>query len=250
MSQIFISYRRADSSGYGGRLQDELAERFGEAQVFRDVDTIRPGVDFAEVINQAVGGCDVFLSLIGRDWLTLAGPDGGRRLDNPEDFGADIGHGARGRGHPRPGGGGADAEAGRPSGAAGRPDPVPGHRAERRAVGLRRRPPRHPPRGGAGPDGGSRRPGPAGRARRPSGGSRPRRWRRSQTSSDEGAPPRGRVRRARPRRGGSRRQPPVGGRRRHQRWARRNPSAATRLATRPSSAPSRWTRRSGTWASR
>ena len=52
MSAIFISYRRSDSSGYGGRLQDELADRFGEAQVFRDVDTIRPGVDFAEVINR------------------------------------------------------------------------------------------------------------------------------------------------------------------------------------------------------
>jgi hypothetical protein len=86
VSAIFISYRRSDTSGYGGRLQDELADRFGEAQVFRDVDTIRPGVDFAQVIDQAVVGCDVLLALIGRDWLAVAGPTGGRRLDDPDDF--------------------------------------------------------------------------------------------------------------------------------------------------------------------
>ena len=45
---IFVSYRRHESRDFAGRLSDHLAERFGEGQVFIDVDTIEPGVDFAE----------------------------------------------------------------------------------------------------------------------------------------------------------------------------------------------------------
>jgi hypothetical protein len=44
---VFISYRRQESSGLAGRLYDRLADRFGDDQVFMDVDTIALGVDFA-----------------------------------------------------------------------------------------------------------------------------------------------------------------------------------------------------------
>jgi formylglycine-generating enzyme required for sulfatase activity len=50
-----------------------------------DIDTIEPGLDFVEVIEQAVDSCDALIALIGRQWLTIA-DDAGRRLDNPEDF--------------------------------------------------------------------------------------------------------------------------------------------------------------------
>src|SRR6516164_758253 len=43
---VFISYRRQESSGITGRLYDRLAGRFGDDQVFMDVDTIALGVDF------------------------------------------------------------------------------------------------------------------------------------------------------------------------------------------------------------
>jgi len=86
MSRIFISYRRDDSAGYAGRLYDRLSQRFGGDQIFMDIDTIEPGLDFVEVIEKAVGSCDVLIALIGRQWLTIADATGRRRLDNPEDF--------------------------------------------------------------------------------------------------------------------------------------------------------------------
>jgi hypothetical protein len=49
LGRVFISYRRQESSGLAGRLYDRLAARFGDDQVFMDVDTIALGVDFAEV---------------------------------------------------------------------------------------------------------------------------------------------------------------------------------------------------------
>ena len=48
--RIFISYRRADSAGYAGRIYDRLTAHFGEDAVFMDVDTIEAGVDFVEVL--------------------------------------------------------------------------------------------------------------------------------------------------------------------------------------------------------
>jgi hypothetical protein len=49
---IFISYRREDSAGYAGRLHEELAERFGAGEVFRDVDNLRAGQDFEDAIRR------------------------------------------------------------------------------------------------------------------------------------------------------------------------------------------------------
>jgi molecular chaperone DnaK len=51
-----------------------------------DVDAIEPGVDFVEVIIRAVAACDVFLAVIGPDWVTAVDNEGRRRLDNPDDF--------------------------------------------------------------------------------------------------------------------------------------------------------------------
>jgi hypothetical protein len=62
-----------------------MAVRLGAGRVFKDVDTIEPGDDFAEVITGAVQACAVLLAVIGGRWLTAAGPDG-RRLDDPDDF--------------------------------------------------------------------------------------------------------------------------------------------------------------------
>lgn len=87
MPGIFLSYRRrGESAGYAGHLADELRDRFGPEQLFRDIDTIPPGQDFVKVIAGAVGACDVLLALIGPDWLTAKDPSGRRRLDDPDDF--------------------------------------------------------------------------------------------------------------------------------------------------------------------
>ena len=84
--RVFICYRRDDVAGYAGRLYDNLVRRFGRDRVFMDVDAIRPGSDFPEVIEQALSQTDVFLALIGEGWLTSVDALGGRRLDNPGDF--------------------------------------------------------------------------------------------------------------------------------------------------------------------
>jgi hypothetical protein len=44
------------------------------------------GRDFVEAIGKAVDSCAVLVALIGRQWATLTGEDGRRRLDNPDDF--------------------------------------------------------------------------------------------------------------------------------------------------------------------
>src|SRR5690348_16461155 len=83
---IFLSYRRQESSQLAGRLYDRLADQFGEGQVFIDVDTIEPGVDFAEEVSRAVAACKVLLAIIGPGWLTAADKHGRRRLDDPDDI--------------------------------------------------------------------------------------------------------------------------------------------------------------------
>lgn len=87
MSKIFISYRRGDSAGHAGRLFDSLREAFGHEQVFMDVSgDIEPGVDFGTTIETAVGSCEILIVMIGPGWLDATHPDGGRRLEDPEDW--------------------------------------------------------------------------------------------------------------------------------------------------------------------
>src|SRR5215218_3763727 len=85
-SRVFLSYRREETKHAAGRLADRIAERFSSSQVFVDVDSIPPGVDFSEATQEAVSGCDVLLALIGPRWTTIEDGEGRRRLDDPEDF--------------------------------------------------------------------------------------------------------------------------------------------------------------------
>ena len=86
MRSVFLSYRRDDSPGYAGRVFDRLAGHFGEAKVFRDVDSIGYGEDFVERINVTVGSCDALIAIIGKQWLESRDKAGRRRLDDPKDF--------------------------------------------------------------------------------------------------------------------------------------------------------------------
>jgi tetratricopeptide (TPR) repeat protein len=86
MPRIFISYRRADSGMFTGRIHDQLKASFGANNVFRDMYNIPAGSDFRAVINEAVGSTDVCLVMIGHQWLTVTDAQGKRRLDDPNDF--------------------------------------------------------------------------------------------------------------------------------------------------------------------
>lgn len=83
--RIFLCYRREDTGHPAGRLYDRLTSRFGMSRVFEDVNSIKLGDDFLEVITAAIGDCDVLLVLIGDRWLTVTGQDGQSRLADPGD---------------------------------------------------------------------------------------------------------------------------------------------------------------------
>ncbi len=84
--RVFISYRRQEAAWPARQLYDLLSDEFGADQVFKDVDDIDPGDDFADKIIRAVGSCDVLLALVGEQWLTITDEQGRRRLDDPDDF--------------------------------------------------------------------------------------------------------------------------------------------------------------------
>lgn len=66
---IFISYRRDDSSDVTGRIYDKLVNHFGKDAIFKDVDSIPFGVDFARYIDRQVSKCNFCLVIIGDRWL-------------------------------------------------------------------------------------------------------------------------------------------------------------------------------------
>jgi TIR domain-containing protein len=83
MPNVFISYRREDSAG---RIRDRLAQHFGEAHVFFDVDDIPAGVDFVNTIQRRPSTCDALVAVIGKGWLTAFDSYGKHRLENEGDY--------------------------------------------------------------------------------------------------------------------------------------------------------------------
>ncbi|TVT51044.1 MAG: toll/interleukin-1 receptor domain-containing protein [Denitromonas halophila] len=86
MKGIFVSYRRQDSQSAAGRLSDHLRDHLSDVPIFRDVETIEPGVDFVEAIERALASCGVLVAVIGPRWLSVTDADGQRRLDSPDDY--------------------------------------------------------------------------------------------------------------------------------------------------------------------
>ncbi|MHC4954836.1 MAG: toll/interleukin-1 receptor domain-containing protein [Planctomycetota bacterium] len=84
--KIFINYRRDDSLGVAGRLDDTLGEYFGEERVFRDTGDIEVGADFANVLDETVGSADAVIVLIGSKWLSATDESGQKRLHDPNDW--------------------------------------------------------------------------------------------------------------------------------------------------------------------
>ena len=83
-NRIFISYRRGDADGQAHALRDRLARQYGPRSVFMDVDSIAPGADFVQVIENELASTDVMLVLIGSNWSVERG--GQNRLSDPGDF--------------------------------------------------------------------------------------------------------------------------------------------------------------------
>ena len=83
--QIFISYRREDNPAWARLVHNRLSQHFSQSEIFMDVDTIEPGIDFVEAIEESVGSCDVLIAVIGTRWLNSSNPAGKRRLEILED---------------------------------------------------------------------------------------------------------------------------------------------------------------------
>lgn len=83
---VFISYRRSDTGPYARLLKEHLREGFPDTPVFMDLDSIEAGLDFVEVIRDAVNSCLVMVALIGSRWVTVADEEGRRRIEHPGDY--------------------------------------------------------------------------------------------------------------------------------------------------------------------
>lgn len=81
MPTIFLSYRRTDGP-QACRIYNWLAQRFGNDEVFMDVNAIPFAESFPDFIRDAIGRSKVMVTLIGADWLKkLAQPDDPVRME-------------------------------------------------------------------------------------------------------------------------------------------------------------------------
>ena len=85
MSNIFVSYRREDSSDVTGRIFDYLKPAFGEGHLFKDVDSIPLGIDFRQHLEGALSQCRVLIAVIGDQWIERGSAVGKRRIDDSRD---------------------------------------------------------------------------------------------------------------------------------------------------------------------
>lgn len=83
--RVFICYRREESAAHAGRLYDAMVDRFGEGNVFMDVD-LAPGVDFVARIGEVVAACRVLIVVMGPRWATVEDENGEVRIADPDDF--------------------------------------------------------------------------------------------------------------------------------------------------------------------
>jgi len=84
--KIFISYRRDDTGGDAGRLNDTLKQLLGRNRTFFDLDQVAPGMDFEDALKGALSISEVFLALIGPTWETVSDSSGKPRLSDESDL--------------------------------------------------------------------------------------------------------------------------------------------------------------------
>ena len=82
--RVFISYRHDDSSLYAEFIFNCLRTEVSDVRVFRDSDTLKPGMVFSEKIVETVAACDILLAVMGKKWIGAEG--GARRIDRADDW--------------------------------------------------------------------------------------------------------------------------------------------------------------------
>jgi hypothetical protein len=77
--RVFISYRRSDASLAGRQLSGALKDRFGDDNVFFDVEDLDLGTQWQTEITRRIRDADAVIAVIGPRWVSLA-DERGRRL--------------------------------------------------------------------------------------------------------------------------------------------------------------------------
>ena len=85
-SNVFVSYRHADSVAHTGRLVDALRNRYGDAlEIFRDIESITPGASIEDTIEEKLRRTRILILVIGPRWLEALGPDSERHAGEESD---------------------------------------------------------------------------------------------------------------------------------------------------------------------
>lgn len=84
--RAFLSYRRSDAEAMAQMLFYCLLNQVDGIALFRDSDTLQPGMVYADMIDQTIANCDVVLVLIGKKWLNAKHADGRLRLADADDL--------------------------------------------------------------------------------------------------------------------------------------------------------------------
>jgi WD40 repeat protein len=90
MPKIAISYRRADSEAMTGRIFDRLASHYGRDVIFRDIDSIPPGIDFRVHINEMLRQTGILLAVVGPGWVGATDGGGSRILQESDAVRVEI----------------------------------------------------------------------------------------------------------------------------------------------------------------
>jgi hypothetical protein len=86
MASIFISYRRVGALVHARALFERLRHEFGPNEVFIDLEGVDYGLDFVDILNEQLNGCQVMLALIDPQWATATDRQGRRRIDRENDY--------------------------------------------------------------------------------------------------------------------------------------------------------------------
>ena len=86
VEQVFVSYRRQDTGYITDEICKQLEGEFGDAAIFKDLEAIPLGSDWAAVLERVLARCEVIVVVIGRDWLMRSADGTRRRLHEEGDW--------------------------------------------------------------------------------------------------------------------------------------------------------------------
>ena len=84
--RVFINYRHEDTHGEALLLYDRLGSRFGSGNLFMDMPSLQPGMNWVQEIKSQSGSCHVFLALVGTRWVSIMRAREQEAPDPAEDF--------------------------------------------------------------------------------------------------------------------------------------------------------------------